>query len=855
MMSLVGKQLSILVSLLLLAALSARSEETRGRLLDAETLMPVARAVVKATDESGNAVAFTSSGPKGEFRLNAGNKALRLSVKAIGYAETELPLPLEDPDILLCPKETQLKEVVVCAPDIYQRGDTLVFSINRYANATDNAIIDVIKRLPGVKVKDDGTIMYNGKPINKFYIEGNDFVGDQYGLAANNISKDDVKSVEVLENHQPVKALDDIEFSDQAAINIKMKEDAKDRWTGIVKAAGGFSPLLYDASLFTMRLAPRMQNIFTLKAADTGWNPTEEIIERDYDRLFEPSYNPDPWQQYISADRIASPLAESRTRFSTAWLADAITAWNAGDTGMRLKLDYSGDMPDSYCSSTTRYFSDMIPDFIQRNSLSSKSHKVAAQLNATVNKRGYYLKEKLKTEASTEKSNSRVGGSSSLRQTVDRKEIYAVNDLRLVKRNDKRLLTLSSRNEFLHNPTILNIYADDDSPSQDVTTTDFRSTTESQSGWIAGYWRVSLNAGIDIDYHRTKATLEGLSPAFDNSADYKAFSSSIYASAKGEYERGGWRASVSLPVKWSNYRVDGLHSFLNLSPSLWVRRQLSAKSEITLSAAYSLSGPQADSYIGCPIMCDYRNIFRSAATDRHFNAVSTGAVFKYSNPLNALFANASAFFQWSKSPLMTDQAFIGDLVLTSFKKTPGSARIASINGGLSKGLAHGRLVVGMDASFNQTSSASMLNGERMPFSQQSLSLEPYFKGSILKWLSANYDFRFNLNRLAIKGNDESHTSSFVQRLNIAVIPSERLHFSIGAEHYHTSFSKTDKAGLVLFDASAVWQPTARLRLSLTATNLLDRKEYRYTTFGTISMSEYSYRIRGRNILLGIQFRL
>ena len=62
----------------------------------------------------------------------------------------------------MCRKATQLKDVIVQAPDIYARGDTLVFNVARYANATDNAIIDVIKRLPGIKVEDDGTIKYQG---------------------------------------------------------------------------------------------------------------------------------------------------------------------------------------------------------------------------------------------------------------------------------------------------------------------------------------------------------------------------------------------------------------------------------------------------------------------------------------------------------------------------------------------------------------------------------------------------------------------------------------------------------------------------------------------------------------------
>ena len=123
-----------------------------------------------------------------------------------------------------------LRDVIVQAPDIYARGDTLVFNVEQYATARDNAIIDIIRRLPGIKVEDDGTIKYQGKPISKFYLDGNDFLDGQYGLATENISHKDVKSVEVMEKHQPIKALEGIEFPEQAGINLTLREDARSRW-------------------------------------------------------------------------------------------------------------------------------------------------------------------------------------------------------------------------------------------------------------------------------------------------------------------------------------------------------------------------------------------------------------------------------------------------------------------------------------------------------------------------------------------------------------------------------------------------------------------------------------------------
>ena len=50
--------------------------------------------------------------------------------------------------------------------------------------------------MPGIEVSDKGEIKYNGKAINKFYIEGHDMLGGRYSIATNNIHQKDVGSVE-----------------------------------------------------------------------------------------------------------------------------------------------------------------------------------------------------------------------------------------------------------------------------------------------------------------------------------------------------------------------------------------------------------------------------------------------------------------------------------------------------------------------------------------------------------------------------------------------------------------------------------------------------------------------------------
>ncbi len=836
----------------LLLGSAADLKELHGIITDSKTGEPVAGAVVQALDSRGRAVAFASSSTRGEFTLKMNTAADSLSFRCMGYETLKLPAAGDlSSGVKMNPKATVLNDVIIRAPDIYAKGDTLVFNVDRYATAKDNAIIDVIKRLPGIKVEKDGTITYQGKPINKFYIDGNDFVGGQYGLATDNISHKDVKSVEVMENHQPVKALEGIEFPEEAGINLKLKEDARSRWVGVAQAAAGVQPLLYDGSLFMMRIASRMQNMFTLKADNTGWNPANQIKEHDFSDMFSSDYTSMLWPEYISADVVKAPLSEKRTRDNMSWIANAITAWRSGDTSMRLKLNYMADRLDYTTGVITDYLDSQIPDFVQRSDMRSRHHDLSAQLNTETNRRGYFLKDKLTIGATFDDAASAITGSSDLRQTVDRKTLSAVNDLKLIKRNDKRVFTVTSRNAFTRRPDCL-LVTDATEAIQSIGTTDVRSTTETQFGRLRRFWKYYVTTGVDLDYHRMNTSLTGL-PEFDNAGVYNAFLSDVYATPQVDYDRARWRISLRVPVRWLHYSIRGQHDYINLSPRLHINRRLSARSEVSGAVSYRLGSPQAYLNIGAPVLSDYRNLFIGCTPDRYSGSVSASVSYRFRNPLSAFFANASASYSHSRSSAMSNQIFTGDIIVTTYSERLSDSHSWTFNGSMSKGMGHGKMVAGCDLTASLSEASAMRNGQVIPYRQSTAGIKPYFKGSLQRWLSINYEAEFSISRLEIN-REANDYRSLDQNLFVTVMPTDHLDFTAGAEHYLTRFPEGNCAAMLLLDASATWRLNGRIRLSLTAGNLLDKRRYQYVNYGTLSRSEYSFALRPRTILASIQYR-
>ena len=87
------------------------------------------------------------------------------------------------------------------------------------------------------------------------------------------------------------------------------------------------------------------------------------------------------------------------------------------------------------------------------------------------------------------------------------------------------------------------------------------------------------------------------------------------------------------------------------------------------------------------------------------------------------------------------------------------------------------------------------------------------------------------------------------------IPSKKWQLAIGGEHYYTKFSSERSANLILLDTSVRWNVSKTVDFSLTGSNLLNQREYRYASYRLLSETEYMYRLRGRNILLSVQIRL
>lgn len=207
---------------------------------------PLELANVLAVNANTNEIeSFTIADDKGRFKLPLRkNSNYIIKTSFVGYTMMELEVVTKEIDILrtIVLIDGILMEEVEIVHEIPVRisGDTIIYNSDSFTNGTERKLEDILKKLPGIEVDDEGAVTAQGKPINKLMVEGKDFFEGNTKLGTKNIPADAIDKVEVVKNYNEIaqlKGLDD--DSANTTLNIKLKEGKKNFWFGDTSVGAG----------------------------------------------------------------------------------------------------------------------------------------------------------------------------------------------------------------------------------------------------------------------------------------------------------------------------------------------------------------------------------------------------------------------------------------------------------------------------------------------------------------------------------------------------------------------------------------------------------------------------------------
>jgi hypothetical protein len=187
------KKIIVLFTILFVACHAFAQEKISGYVEDSLTHNRLANVSITLL-RNGKPLKFTRTKEDGTFVLPITEKQAndKLQATFMGYKKTKTSISSGKETIIsMASTAFVLKEVQVKGSRITGR-DTISFDLTRFANERDNSLKDVLKKLPGVDIEKNGRINYNGKPINRFTVEGLDLTGGKYNQLEENIKAKDV---------------------------------------------------------------------------------------------------------------------------------------------------------------------------------------------------------------------------------------------------------------------------------------------------------------------------------------------------------------------------------------------------------------------------------------------------------------------------------------------------------------------------------------------------------------------------------------------------------------------------------------------------------------------------------------
>src|SRR5690242_2535495 len=242
------KKISIAVLITLISNVSFSQTITiSGQVMDEHEDKPVSEAVVALlTPKDSFLYAFTRTDANGKYELkNVSPGKYILMTSQPRYADLLSDIDAESattlPATRLMSKAELLQAVIVkTGSPLKIRGDTTVYTADSFKVSANANVEELLKKLPGIQVDKDGNIKAMGETVQKVLVDGEEFFGNDPGMAVKNIRADAVKEVQVFDKKSEESEFTGIDDGKtQKTINLKLKENAKHGYFGKIDLSGG----------------------------------------------------------------------------------------------------------------------------------------------------------------------------------------------------------------------------------------------------------------------------------------------------------------------------------------------------------------------------------------------------------------------------------------------------------------------------------------------------------------------------------------------------------------------------------------------------------------------------------------
>ncbi len=848
--------------------------------------IPNASVVLMNTADS-SVVAFSFSNSKGEYTIYTDPKEKELLLMVYGFnikkQIKEIDNHNQTVDFIVGEEALELKEFSVKSEKIWGTRDTVNYVVDAFRDSTDIVIGDVLKKMPGIVVKESGQIEYRGKPISKFYIENMDMLQGRYGIATNNITASNIATVQVFENHQPIKALEDIAFTDDAALNLKLKPGAKGIFTGMAAVGVGIdNQFLWNSSVTGMYFWKKRQHLAALKSNNTGF---------DLDQEFQ-SFTNEEMQLTGSIASIVQPMPpridKSRYLFNEA-IGGSINHLIKTRNKAEFTFNMNGfrDIDNRKSYDLTHYIipgEDTVTIKEQMDSQNSQFN-IEGSIGYKSNNDQNYLNTRLLFTGNFVESTGNMIRDEYIEQNGESDPFKISSTIHWIRRgNDKQSsgTELYSQSFYQSQPYRLDVspgmfedVLNDSVPfkaiRQEVHFHSFetRNSLMFLSSVGCKSFRIHPIALFSLEHQSLNSQLskslmgstfsELLADSLNNDLLWMRVKAGI--SLKLTFRKRDFNVELSTPIQYQSILLDdeikpndSHQNRIIFQPQTNLRYSINTHWEVSASWFWYNYNPNLHNLYSGYILQNYRTLshYQSRFSDSYGQQ---GILkFSYKDIIRFLFTNIEFRYNRYRNEVMYAQEFEGSLMKISTVERENTGNYFSITARAGKGFNWKKLSVNAEALWGKGLTPQLRQDSLIEYKNQGINANITLSPTLTEKLQfANKSSWSNISSSINAGKKLNPIVSFIDEVSINYVFFNGLIFSFGMEYYDTR-NGSRKQHFYLLDAgiSYTWR---RVRFTLDYNNILNTTNYVYAHYGTLSSYYSAYRIRPASLLLSTRFKI
>ncbi len=830
---------------------------------------PLSGAIVTVYNND-NVVSYAIVQNNGEYELKISKDFTNLDFYLLGYKRASFKVDMKGStslikNVKLMEDNFQLPTITVKPVAIKVAGDTVTYDASTFVRKEDNSLQEVLNRLPHVKVTTTGQVKVQGVNVNKVYIEDMDLLGARYGLAIKNIRPEDISAVSVYYEHQPIKALDGVVKSNQAALNIKLKEKAKNRWIYSFGGHIGLPPALYQGKITTMNFGSGRQTMVTGKTDNSG----EDIIMETRTQNMKPglfnlaAIEGGGIEDLFPVSSVSLPVPKNYYYNNKS---NAISANNLNklseDATLRENVVFFTDIRrDEVFTQSTVTPNNADPIVIADSMTRKRSDKqLEGEITYTFNGKQKYVENVLAVKALfNEAGTVRKSPNGGYVQDYSLPKFIADNKLSIVGNKGSKVWKLNLDMHYSRQNQSMVVVSDnisslfgDNEAVQNFYTDNVGANVYTSFVKQRGRGTFTVAPGIKAKYNSYESVVVPHSDSMYN--NLHLFSVEPYADISYLLKYRKLKVDFGAPVSLRGDFIDNddrIHFIY--APSIFAEYNLSSSFALRGRANVSNDVGGVETMGKGYIYTGYRSLYKYDEVPVRVTQFYS-LFLSHSNFSNLIFSNLNASYNVFHSNVAQEEFFLKDYTFVTYIDEGTVNRRFSVSADMKKLFGNVFSLKGsLEYSFNKAE--QYLQGEYYRYETRGTgaALEMEFTPSDNFSVACSGNYTHSI----FKSGKSSGIDHFTGKTTVNWFPFEKLLLK-GELYYYWQTSDNDNnkdISLPFLDFNVEYSLGKRVKIYALLRNVLDTKEYNYTYFSGASTVSKITVLRGAEYMAGFKFSL